>query len=160
MGPPRAGEDLVGTLLGIARHERSRGPIELLDAAEIGLLTGVEGDRHGARKPGHNRRQVTAIAATAWRTALAELGADVPWHERRVNLLLDGLVLEDCAGARLVFAGGVEMMVTGWCDPCRRMEAVAVGLERALMPGWRSGINMQVATAGRLRVGEQVRMIW
>ena len=132
--------------------------MELLDAAAIGLLTGVEGDRHGSRKPGHNRRQITAIAAASWAAALAELGRSIPWEERRVNLLLDGLDLEACGGARLEFAGGVVLKVTGWCDPCRRMEAVAEGLEKALMPGWRSGINMIVVAAGRLHVGEQVRM--
>ena len=149
---------MTGTLLGIARHDRPRGAMETLDAAEVGLATGVEGDYRGGLKPGRNRRQVTAMAASSWAAAVPDLGAPVPWQERRVNLLIDGLDLEDCAGARLVFAGGVVLGVTGWCDPCKKMELVAVGLEAALRPGWRSGINTTVIEPGRIRVGDEIRI--
>lgn len=147
-----------GRLLGIARHDRPRGAMETVDDVDVTVAGGISGDFRGSLKPGRNRRQVTVMAAEAWHAALAELKQAVPWEQRRVNLLVEGLAIADIAGARLVFASGMTLEVTGECDPCSRMEDVAPGLKAVLLPDWRGGITTRVIESGRLRVGDHVRI--
>jgi len=147
-----------GRLLGIARHDRPRGAMHTVDAVDVGLETGVAGDFRGSLKPGRNKRQVTVMTADCWTAALKDLGASVPWEQRRVNLLVDGLELEETKGARIVFAGGVVLEITGECDPCSRMEEIAPGLKAALLPHWRGGVTTIVRAAGRIAIGDTVRI--
>lgn len=132
--------------------------METLDHAEVLTATGIHGDFRGALKPGRNKRQVTLMAAEGWHDALHDLGAQVAWEQRRVNLLVEGLALEDATGARIVFETGLVLEVTGECDPCTRMEEVAPGLKAALLPCWRGGVTTRVIEGGPIRVGEQVRI--
>lgn len=147
-----------GRLLGIARHDRPRGPMQTVDAVDVGLDTGIAGDFRGSLKPGRNKRQVTVMTADCWSAAIRDLGVSVPWEERRVNLLVDGLVLEETAGARLLFSGGAVLEITGECDPCSRMEEIAPGLKAALLPHWRGGVTTIVRAAGRIAIGDSVRI--
>lgn len=150
----------TGLLLGIARHDRPRGAIETLDRATITVPLGIHGDHRGLVKPGgRGRRQVTVIGRDDWRAALAELG-DPPldWSVRRANLLIDRVALPRSPGARLCFAGGVVLEVTGECDPCSRMDAIMPGLRDALKPEWRGGITTRVLADGELAVGDEVRI--
>lgn len=148
----------MGLLLGIARHSRPRGPMETLDHAHVTVEEGVHGDFRGSLKPGRNRRQVTLMSIAAWQSALHDLGVHVPWEQRRVNLLLDGVMLEGIVGARIFFESGPVLEVTGECDPCSRMEEVAPGLKAALLPHWRGGVTTRVLAGGPIRIGEQVRI--
>ncbi|MDO6415498.1 MOSC domain-containing protein [Sphingomonas sp. BIUV-7] len=149
---------MTGRLLGIARHDRPRGPMATIDHVTIGLETGVQGDFRGSLKPGRNKRQVTVMTADGWRAALTELGASIAWELRRVNLLVDGVALEETRGALLVFSGGVVLEITGECDPCSRMEEIAPGLKGALLPHWRGGVTCIVRQEGRIAVGDEVRI--
>jgi MOSC domain-containing protein YiiM len=133
--------------------------METLDAVEVTVGEGVHGDFRGALKPGRNKRQVTVMAAESWRAALAELGAPVSWEQRRVNLLVEGLSLDEgVKGACIVFASGLKLEVTGECDPCHRMEEVAPGLKAVLLPDWRGGVCTRVIEDGPIRVGDEVRI--
>lgn len=132
--------------------------MEMLDHADVTVAEGVRGDFRGALKPGHNKRQVTVMAAEGWRDTLQHLGAHVAWEQRRANLLVDGLALAETRGARLIFESGLVLEVTGKCDPCTRMEEVAPGLKAALLPHWRGGVTTRVIEGGPIRVGEQVRI--
>ena len=133
--------------------------METLDHAEVTVAMGVPGDFRGMLKPNsRNRRQVTVMAAEAWRAALAELGVDIPWEQRRVNLMVEGLALEKKTGSRLIFASGLELEITGECDPCRRMEDIAPGLEGALRPYWRGGVTTRVIEGGPIQLGDHVRI--
>ena len=146
----------AGLLLGIARHARPRGPMETLDQVEVSVAEGVHGDFRGAFKPGRNRRQVTVMAAEGWRDALADLRVSVAWEQRRANLLVEGVSLEATTGARIRFASGLVLEVTGECDPCSRMEQIAPGLKAVLLPHWRGGVTTRVIEGGRLCVGDSV----
>jgi MOSC domain-containing protein YiiM len=132
--------------------------METLDHADVTVAEGVHGDFRGALKPGRNKRQVTVMAVEAWQDTLDALGAHVAWEQRRVNLLVQGLTLEGVTGARIVFASGVTLEVTGECDPCSRMEEVATGLKAALMPHWRGGVTTRVIEGGPLTLGDEVRI--
>ena len=132
--------------------------METLDHVEVTVAEGVHGDFRGALKPGRNKRQVTVMAAEGWRDTLHDLGAEVPWYQRRVNLLVEGLSLQETAGARILFESGLVLEVTGECDPCTRMEEIAPGLKAALLPNWRGGVTTRVIENGPIRVGDQVRI--
>ncbi|MEH3107952.1 MAG: MOSC domain-containing protein [Sphingomonas fennica] len=150
---------MAGRLLGIARHDRPRGPIETIDHARVTTELGVAGDFRGAAKPGSKRRrQVTVMAAADWAAATAELGVALDWSVRRVNLLVDGIDLPREEGALLRFDGGLVLEVTGECDPCSRMETIAPGLKAVLTPFWRGGITTRVIADGDLSIGAEVRI--
>jgi MOSC domain-containing protein YiiM len=148
----------VGRLLGIARHDRPRGPMETLDAVDVTVAEGLHGDFRGSLKPGRNKRQVTVMAAECWRDALHDLGQHVDWEQRRVNLLVEGLALEGAIGARIRFGSGLVLEVTGECDPCSRMEEVSPGLKAALLPHWRGGVTTKVTAEGEIAIGIGVRI--
>ena len=148
----------MARLLGIARHARPRGPMETIDHAKVTVEEGVHGDFRGSLKPGRNRRQVTVLAAEAWRDALHDLRAQICWEQRRANLLVEGLVLAETTGALIIFESGLVLEVTGECDPCTRMEEIAPGLKAALLPHWRGGVTTKVMESGPIRVGDNVRI--
>ena len=146
---------MEGRLLGIARKARPRAVVETLERSSIGLETGIAGDFRGAIRPGRsNRRQVTIFAAEDWDAAIAELGVPVAWHHRRCNLFAGGIVLPRNRGARLRIGATAIIEITGECDPCRRMEEVAPGLEAALTPDWRGGRNTRIIAEGEISVGD------
>ena len=132
--------------------------METVDHAQVTVAEGVHGDFRGSLKPGRNKRQVTVMAAEAWSDTLHDLAASIPWEQRRVNLLVEGLALEETVGARIIFDSGLVLEVTGECDPCTRMEEIAPGLKAALLPRWRGGVTTRVIESGPIRVGEQVRI--
>ena len=132
--------------------------METLDHADVTVERGLQGDFRGSLKPGRNRRQVTVMAAEGWRDALRELEAAIPWEQRRVNLLVEGLALEQSEGARIRFDSGLVLEVTGECDPCSRMEEIAPGLKAVLLPHWRGGVTTIVIESGPIRVGDNVRI--
>lgn len=147
----------MGTLAGIARHGRPKGPMETIDHVEVTLEGGLQGDFRGAIKPGgRGRRQVTLLERGDWDAALAEVGHSLPWQERRANLLVDGLDLPQVAGARLRIGETVELMITRETDPCERMDALAPGLRAALTPDWRGGACSRVVVGGTIRVGDTI----
>ena len=132
--------------------------METLDHVQVTVAEGLRGDFRGSLKPGRNKRQVTVMTAEGWRDALNELKAQLPWEQRRVNLLVDGVTLEESAGRRLIFDSGLVLEVTGECDPCSRMEEVAPGLKAVLLPHWRGGVTTRVIEDGLIRVGDKVRI--
>src|SRR3954451_23013917 len=103
----------MGRIAGIARHDRPLGPMEVLDRAELIVGQGVAGDFRGTRKAGSlGQNGVVLIEADDWAAATAECGADVPWSERRGNLLVEGLDLPQTPGARLRIGNAVVVEIT------------------------------------------------
>ena len=149
-----------GVLAGIARRPFSRAPMEVLDHVPVTVERGIEGDYRGVVRPGgKGRRQVTLMERGDWEAATAELDRTIPWQERRVNLLVDGLDLPQVIGARVRIGSDVLVSITGECDPCSRMERVCPGLEAALTPDWRGGVLSRVLVGGAIRVGDIVQLI-
>lgn len=153
----------MGRLGGIARHNRSRGPIETLDHVSVTREHGVRGDLRGAIRPGKTgRRQISLIEVESWDKALGELGlsADrmIPWHERRANLLVEGLRLPREAGKVIAIGKSLRIEVTCECDPCSRMDEILPGLKAVLLPDWRGGVLGRVLSDGEIAVGDEVRI--
>lgn len=153
----------MGRLGGIARHEKSRGPVETLDRVEVTRHAGVDGDARGAIRPGKSgRRQISLVEAESWEAAMAELGLSaqsaLPWHVRRANLLVEGMRLPREAGKVIAIGDSLRIEVTCECDPCSRMEEILPGLKAALVPDWRGGVLGRVLADGEIAVGDEVRI--
>ena len=149
----------TGRLLGIARHARPRAPMETVDHIVVTREEGLRGDFRGALRPGkRNRRQVSLMEADSWAEAMAELGASVPWQERRANLLVDGIRLPRRTGAVIAIGASLRIETTGECDPCSRMEEIFPGLKAALLPFWRGGVLGRILEGGDIAVGDEVRI--
>ncbi|WP_405232195.1 MOSC domain-containing protein [Lentisalinibacter salinarum] len=140
-----------GRLIGIARRERKRAPMEVLEHARVDTAGGVAGDFRG--RPG--RRQVTVLTAPGWNDACREFGRELPWTTRRANLFVDGILLAETAGRRLVI-GSLILEITGELDPCSRMEEAGEGLQQALVTEWRGGVTCRVLAGGEIGVGDTV----
>lgn len=143
----------MGKLSGIARRDRKRGDMQLLEAAEITEAEGVARDFRG--RPG--KRQVTVLSSDVWQTVCAELDRELPWTTRRSNLLVEGVDLPREAGAILQI-GGVRLEVTCETDPCSRMDDECPGLRAALTPDWRGGVCCRVLSGGNVAIGDMVRV--
>jgi MOSC domain-containing protein YiiM len=141
----------MGRLTGIARRDRKRAPMQILERADISTETGVALDFRGSPGP----RQVTVISARAWKDACGELQKEIPWTTRRANLLVDDFELPRSIGA-ILKVGEVRLRITGEVDPCSRMEEQCPGLKQALQPEWRGGVSCTVLEGGAIALGDEV----
>ncbi|MEZ0244789.1 MAG: MOSC domain-containing protein [Sphingomonas sp.] len=149
----------MGILAGIARHAERRGPIETLESVSVSVERGIEGCCRGTLKPNSkNRRQVTVMEAGDWAAASGEVGSDLAWWNRRVNLLADGVDLPQTEGARIRIGDDVVLEVTVECEPCSRMDDLHDGLQAALQPDWRGGACTRVISGGHIKVGDPIRI--
>lgn len=143
----------MGRLVGIARRERKRAAMQLLDEAEVSTDSGVANDFRG--RPGG--RQVTVLAARVWRQVCRELGRELAWTTRRANLLVDDIDLPNAAGD-LLEIGALRLRITLETNPCSRMEEQCAGLVAALQPDWRGGVCCSVEQGGTITLGDPVRL--
>jgi MOSC domain-containing protein YiiM len=151
--------NLIGHLAGIARHDRPRGPMQVIDRVQVTCEEGLRGDFRSAIKPGRrNWRQISLLEAGSWAEAMAELGANVAWQERRANLLVAGVKLPRRTGAVIAIGATLRIETTGECDPCSRMEEIVPGLKAALLPFWRGGVLGRVLADGVIAVGDEIRI--
>ena len=133
--------------------------METVHQAQVSRELGIAGDFRGAIVPGKSsRRQISLIEAESWASALHDLGADVPWQERRANLLVSGIRLPREPGRVIAIGPDLRIETTCECDPCSRMEEVAPGLKAALLPDWRGGVLGRVISDGAIAVGDEVRI--
>jgi MOSC domain-containing protein YiiM len=133
--------------------------MEVLDRAELVEGQGIASDFRGTRKAGSTGQNgVVLIEAGDWAAAAAECGADVPWHERRGNLLVEELDLPQTPGAKLRIGRDVLVEITQECAPCERMESLHPGLRSALEPDWRAGARARVLRGGEVAVGDEIRI--
>lgn len=144
---------MSGRLVGIARREKSRAPMETITRGEVTVAAGLAGDCKGAKFPA---RQITILSREAWEAALADIGnADLAWTARRANFLVEGLALPRAAGSQIA-VGPVLLEVTGQTSPCEIMERASPGLRKALSPDWRGGVTCKVVSGGEVRIGDAV----
>ena len=149
----------MGTLLGIARHARPKGLMELVARAAVTRECGIAGDYRGAMKGGPYKRQITLMEAGDWAAAMAEVERSLPWEERRSNLLVGDIDLPQTPGVRLRIGAQVVLEITRETDPCERMEALAAGLKAAMTPDWRGGACAMVIEGGEIAVGDSIEVL-
>lgn len=144
---------MSGRLIGIARTEELRAPMEEAQTAAVSVETGIAGDARG-RKPG---RQVTVLFREGWDDACRDLGVSLPWTTRRANLYVEGMDRPRNIGGRISI-GGVLLEVAQETKPCMLMEQFHAGLKGALTPDWRAGVCCNVISGGEIRVGDSVSL--
>jgi MOSC domain-containing protein YiiM len=141
-----------GRIAAIALKPEHRGAMHEVDSAELGQR-GFDG-----QVPTSGHRRVTLISAEQWAETMAELGASLPWHARRANVLVEGLRGPEMLGKTLQ-VGDIELQVNGETDPCERMDEIHGGLRQALEPDCRGGVYASVVRPGTLRVGDTIRVV-
>ncbi len=149
-----------GTLIGIARRQKPRAPMEIVTHVAVAVGGGLEGDHKGLKFP---RRGVTLLSREAWAAAIEELtdlagAVPLPWTARRSNLLVEGVVLPATRGA-IIHIGAVHLEVTDETWPCRRMEQTHTGLLKALAKDARGGVTCRVVEGGSIRIGDEIVIV-
>jgi MOSC domain-containing protein YiiM len=145
----------MGQLIGIARRDARRAPMQETSDALVTRQGGLVGDFKGAKYP---RRQITVLAREDWDAALAEIGrTDLHWTARRANLLVEGVKLPRATGG-ILRIGAVCLEVTAQTYPCARMEEAQAGLLSALAKDWRGGVTCRVLEGGPIALGRPVEV--
>jgi MOSC domain-containing protein YiiM len=142
-------------LLDIAFRPKSRAPMQTKLESMVTKVAGVEQDFR--RKPG--KRQVTMLSLEQWQVACEEVATTLPWTVRRANLLVDGVSFDSSMTGKQIKIGQLILLVTGETDPCPKMDAQHQGLTQALTPDWRGGVCCRVIADGRVKVGDQLRIV-
>lgn len=145
---------MTGKLIGIAKREKVRAPMEELRRASVLVDRGVEGDARGVVSD----RNVTLIFREDWEAACAAHGRNLPWITRRANLYVEGLRDFKRIGARIK-VGDVVLEVTEENLPCKLMDMQSQGLRVALEPDWRAGVACKVLTSGDIAIGDRVEVV-
>lgn len=126
-----------------------RRPIEPLDAVRFVAGQGLAGDRH-ARSG--SKRQVLLVEAET----LAAL--DLSPGQIKENVTVRALDLHRLGpGSRLRLGEEAELEITGYCAPCRRLEEIRPGLQRAIAN--RRGMLARVIRPGSVSVGDGVKVL-
>lgn len=135
-------------VLALALRTSVRGPMHEVEVASAEPNGGLQGD-HGTSA----RRGITFLAKEDWEAACRAVGADLPWHARRANVLVEGRGLLGLVG-REVRVGELRIRVEGETCPCARMDERRSGLRAALEPEGRGGVYGRVLEGGTLRIGD------
>jgi len=140
---------------GIALRTAEGGPMREVKEAAAEVDGGLVGDMP-KKKP---RRGVTFLSASQWRDVTRELDAELPWHTRRANVLIEGCdSLASLIGKRIQIGETLTVQIHDETNPCGMMEDLHRGLMKTLVPDCRGGVFGQVLTAGPVRVGDAVRV--
>jgi len=149
----------MAQIVGIALKESKRALMREVPSNEITVENGLKGDFRG--KGGITRkRQVTALSVQQWEKVCRELGMSLPWHVRRANLCVDGLIFgpED-VGKIICIGTTIELEITGETKPCERMDEAYFGLKDALSIEWRGGVTCRVRKGGVVYLNSCVQII-
>ena len=130
--------DGIGVVRAIALRPEDSDPMTEVRECRVLAKRGIDLEN---RK--HGKREVTFLSAEAWADTCRDLGADLPWHTRRANFLVDGLDLAGAIGKTLT-VGSVRIHLHGETKPCKLMDEQHQGLRDALVPNCRGGVFGQV----------------
>lgn len=149
--PDNSNNSQAGNLEAIWIKRVRRGQMDFQQNASLVAGQGLKGNANQG-----GRRQVTLLDAARWREVEAELGRKLDPRERRANLLVSGIDLENSRG-RILQIGACRIQIHGETRPCRLMDDAVPGLLQALDPRWRGGACGQVLDDGEIKIGDAVR---
>ena len=140
-----------GRVLALALRSSRRGPMELVNRVSATVNGGIEPNREV--KP---HRGITFISSEQWAEVQQELNEpELPWHTRRANVLVEGLVLADLIG-KTVQVGEVVVDIKLETEPCGLMDQLRDGLRKTLEPACRGGVHGQIVQGGSIGVGDTI----
>ncbi len=149
-----------GEVVGLFLAAEARQPMRAAQQVRLVAGEGVDGDRYSdagtwSRKQGP-QRQVTLIESEALEAARRDYGLSLEPADTRRNIVTAGVALNHLVGRTFV-AGAATLRGLKLCEPCSHMERLCgkTGAARALVH--RGGLNAEVLTGGRLRVGDPIR---
>ncbi len=144
------GKPSPGVVKAIAWRPTDSETMREAQECRVRVNTGIDTEN---RKPG--TRSVTFLSVERWTDVCRDLGAEIPWHARRANFLIEGLDLAATIG-RTITIGEVRVLIHGETKPCPIMDQQHQGLRNALKKDGRGGVFGQVLTEGVIRVGDPV----
>lgn len=123
-----------------------------VESADLVAGYGIEGDRHATSKGPRTRRQVLLMDVET----LGSFGLE--GGQTRENVTTEGIDLHALpAGSRVALGGEAVVEITGFCDPCGRMDELRDGLREAMVD--RRGMLATVIAGGGVRVGDGARAL-
>ena len=123
-----------------------------VEAADMVAGYGIEGDRHATARGARTKRQVLLMDVET----LGEFGLE--GGQTRENVTTRGIDLHALpAGSRVALGGEAVVEITGFCDPCGRMDEIRDGLREAMVD--RRGMLATVVAGGGVRVGDAARAL-
>ncbi|MCC7291310.1 MAG: MOSC domain-containing protein [Phycisphaerales bacterium] len=140
----------IGKVIGLAIKTGVGAPMR-----EVSQVEAIEGAGLAGDVPPKPHRGVTLLASGHWSQVCRELSAELPWHIRRANVLIDCHELGGLIG-RTIRLGEVELEILGETKPCGMMDDQHAGLRAALVPDCRAGVHGRILRAGTIRVGDNV----
>lgn len=145
----------LGKVEWIGLRVKKKGPIEIVDQAEITVEEGLVGD-HYAGRPGA-ARQVTLIQHEHFAVMSSMLGVDVTPEQFRRNIAVRGINLAALKGCRFK-VGEAILEGTGNCAPCSLIENT-FGPGGYNVSRGHSGITARVIQGGRISLGATVQFL-
>ena len=145
----------MGKVIGIAAQEKENLPITVYASAKVSFNNGVADDYRGALK---NDQQITVISQENWDKVCEELGTKLHWTLSNVNILVEGVDLEDSKGNFLKI-GDFYLEITGENTPTNKFDDVFLGLKEALTPNWRGGVTAKVYSEGVINEKDDVTLM-
>ncbi len=112
----------------------------------------------GGEARGSVTRGITFLSLASWKDVCRELSAELSWHTRRANVLIEGIDLTTTVG-RVLRIGGISVRVHGETRPCALMDRLHPGLRAALGPAMRGGVHGEILTSGDIAVGDVVELL-
>ena len=140
----------IGKILAVAIRTGIGQPMREVEKASATANGGLENDN-----PVEPDRGITLLSSEQWSAVNQELAADLPWHTRRANLLVECPTLAHLIGETIQI-GEVVVEVKGETDPCGVMERQHEGLKAALAPEMRGGVHARILENGTIHVGDEL----
>lgn len=140
----------VGKVIAMAVRTKVGGPMREISEATAIVDSGLDVDI-----PVSSERGITFLSNEQWKTVTDELAADLPWHTRRANVLVDCESLGHLLG-KSICVGEVVVDIKAETDPCQMMEDQHAGLLKALVPDLRGGVYGRVTRGGKIKVGDMI----
>ncbi len=139
------------------------GPLEQVEAVDLVAGKGIQGDRRYFAKLSRDtgaptRRQVSLIEREQLEDHASKLGIkELPPGAVRSNVETTGVRLLPLLGKEIQ-VGEAILLLYSQRDPCARMDALCPGLREQMMHG-RQGVLAEVRRAGKIRVGDIIRVL-
>lgn len=143
---------MSGSVVSIQICVGHREPMKSVESADLVAGYGIEGDRHATSRGPRTRRQVLLMDVET----LGSFGLE--GGQTRENVTTKGIDLHALpAGSRVALGDEAVVEITGFCDPCGRMDELRDGLREAMVD--RRGMLATVIEGGGVRVGDDARAV-